>query len=61
MNRQLSGDTIYADGPVLAQLTVEDGRIWRNITTEAKSKVAETLGGYLDENLRQLHAILPNN
>jgi hypothetical protein len=36
-----SGDTIYADGPVPAQLATEGGRIWRNITTEAKSKVAK--------------------
>ncbi|WP_025130756.1 alkaline phosphatase [Pseudomonas sp. PH1b] len=62
-----SGDTIYADGPVQAQLTVEDGRIWRNITTEAKSKVAETLDEYrgnyrynlMDENLRRFNAQVP--
>lgn len=62
-----SGDTIYADGPVPAQLTTEGGRIWRNITTEAKSKVAETLDEYrgnyrynlLDENLRRFNAEVP--
>jgi len=62
-----SGDTIYADSPVPAQLTVEGGRIWRNITTEAKSKVAETLDEYrgnyrynlLDENLRRFNAEVP--
>ena len=62
-----SGDTIYADGPVPAQLTVEDGRIWRNLTTEAKSKVAETLDEYrgnyrynlMDENLRRFNAEVP--
>ncbi|WXL26640.1 alkaline phosphatase D family protein [Ectopseudomonas mendocina] len=62
-----SGDTIYADGPVPAQITVEDGRTWRNITTEAKSKVAETLDDYrgnyrynlLDENLRRFNAEVP--
>lgn len=62
-----SGDTIYADGPVPAQLTVEDGRIWRNLTTEAKSKVAETLDEYrgnyrynlMDENLRRFNAQVP--
>ena len=30
-----SGDTIYADNPVPAQLITEGGRVWRNITTEA--------------------------
>jgi alkaline phosphatase D len=62
-----SGDTIYADGPVPAQITAEDGRIWRNITTEAKSKVAETLDEYrgayrynlLDDNLRRFNAQVP--
>ncbi len=62
-----SGDTIYADGPVPAQLPTEGGRIWRNITTEAKSKVAETLDEYrgnyrynlLDENVRRFNAEVP--
>ena len=62
-----SGDTIYADGPVPAQLTAENGRVWRNITTEAKSKVAETLDEYrgnyrynlLDENVRRFNAEVP--
>lgn len=62
-----SGDTIYADGPVPAQLTTENGRVWRNITTEAKSKVAETLDEYrgnyrynlLDENVRRFNAEVP--
>ncbi|KTT48624.1 alkaline phosphatase [Pseudomonas oryzihabitans] len=62
-----SGDTIYADGPVPAQLTVEEGRIWRNVTTEAKSKVAETLdefrGNYrynlMDDHLRRFNAEVP--
>ncbi|WP_115541555.1 alkaline phosphatase D family protein [Xanthomonas campestris] len=59
-----SGDTIYADGPVPAELTVEDGKRWRNLTTAAKSKVAETLdefrGNYrynlLDDHLRRFNA-----
>lgn len=59
-----SGDTIYADGPVPAELTVEDGRRWRNLTHPAKDKVAETLdefrGNYrynlLDEHLRRFNA-----
>jgi alkaline phosphatase D len=62
-----SGDNIYADGPLVAQVALPDGRIWRNVTTEAKSKVAETLveyrGNYLynllDENLRRFNAQVP--
>ncbi|GAB3429409.1 alkaline phosphatase D family protein [Flindersiella endophytica] len=41
-----SGDSVYADGPVQSQVTLPDGRIWRNLVTEAKSKVAETLTEY---------------
>ncbi|APP83116.1 alkaline phosphatase D family protein [Xanthomonas hortorum] len=59
-----SGDTIYADGPIPAELIVEEGKRWRNLTTTAKSKVAETLdefrGNYrynlLDENVRRFNA-----
>lgn len=62
-----SGDTIYADGPVPAQITAEGGRVWRNLTTEAKSKVAETLDEYrgnyrynlMDENVRRFNAEVP--
>lgn len=39
-----SGDTIYADGPMQAEVRLADGGVWRNTTlTEAKTKVAETL------------------
>jgi alkaline phosphatase D len=41
-----SGDSVYADGPVQSQVTLPDGRIWRNLVTEQKSKVAETLDEY---------------
>lgn len=62
-----SGDTIYADGPVPAEVRLQDGSIWRNITTEAKSKVAETLdefrGNYrynlMDQNVRRFNAEVP--
>jgi len=38
------GDTIYADGPILAEVKLADGSTWRNsVLTEEKSKVAETL------------------
>ncbi|HYP14073.1 MAG TPA: alkaline phosphatase D family protein [Bryobacteraceae bacterium] len=62
-----SGDTIYADGPIMAELKQPDGNIWRNIVTEAKSKPAETLpefrGNYLynllDENVRRFNQDTP--
>jgi hypothetical protein len=38
-----SGDTVYADGPIAATVALPDGRTWRNVTTPAKAKVAETL------------------
>lgn len=38
------GDTVYADGPIQAEVKLGDGSIWKNsIVTEEKSKVAETL------------------
>lgn len=62
-----SGDTIYADGPIPAEQEMPNGGIWRNVTTEETSKVAETLaefrGNYkynlLDENLRRFNAEVP--
>lgn len=62
-----SGDTIYADGIVPAEVKLDDGSIWKNLTTPEKSKVAETLdefrGNYrynlLDANLRRFNAEVP--
>jgi alkaline phosphatase D len=62
-----SGDTVYADGPVQAEVRLADGSVWRNVTTEAKAKVAEMLdefrGQYrynlLDEPLRRFNAEVP--
>ncbi|HET7292505.1 MAG TPA: alkaline phosphatase D family protein [Vicinamibacteria bacterium] len=61
------GDTVYADGPLVAELPLDDGGVWRNLVTPAKSKVAETLdefrGNYLynltDEKLRSFNAEVP--
>ena len=61
------GDTIYADDPLASERKLPDGRIWRNLTTEAKSKVAETLAefrgnhlyNFLDANLRRFNAEVP--
>ncbi len=62
-----SGDTIYADNPIPAEIALPDGTRWRNLTTEATGKVAETLdefrGNYLynlmDENVRRFNAEVP--
>ncbi|MEV6960587.1 alkaline phosphatase D family protein [Streptomyces sp. NPDC051207] len=63
----LSGDSVYADGPLPATAALPDGGTWRNITTEEKSKVAETLAEFrgnfrynlLDENLRRFNSQVP--
>ncbi|MCA8927858.1 MAG: alkaline phosphatase D family protein [Alphaproteobacteria bacterium] len=62
-----NGDCIYADGPIKPEVTLKDGSIWKNVTTEEKSKVAETLaefrGNYkynlMDTNVRALLAQVP--
>ncbi|WP_040161891.1 alkaline phosphatase D family protein [Mobilicoccus massiliensis] len=62
-----SGDNIYADGPISAQVTEKDGQVWRNVVTEEVAKVAETLtefrGRYRynqsDRNVREMYAHVP--
>jgi alkaline phosphatase D len=62
-----SGDCIYADNPIQAEQRLPDGTVWKNLVTEAKSKVAETLddfrGNYqynlLDEHYRAFMARTP--
>lgn len=62
-----SGDMIYADNPLVAEVPLGEGRVWRNLVTPAKSHVAETLddfrGNYaynlLDEHLRRFNARVP--
>ena len=59
-----SGDTIYADVPIKSEVKLPDGTMWKNIVTEAKSKVAETLDEFrgnfhynlLDENIRRFQS-----
>lgn len=41
-----SGDSIYADGPITGDVTLPDGRIYRNVLEEAKTHVAETLDDF---------------
>jgi alkaline phosphatase D len=58
------GDTIYADGPLQPEVTLDDGTIWTNVVTPAKSRVAETLDDYrgnyqynlLDAHMRRFNA-----
>jgi alkaline phosphatase D len=62
-----SGDSIYADCPIEAEQKLPHGNIWRNVVTEEKSKVAETLdefrGNYkynlIDRNVRAFNAEVP--
>lgn len=62
-----SGDTIYADGPMKETVELKDGTVWKNVLTEEKTKVAETLDEYrgqwkynlLDDNLRAFNAEVP--
>ncbi len=59
-----SGDQIYADNPIVGEVKTDDGKVWSNLTTEGKSKVAETLDEFraafaynlLDENKRRFAA-----
>lgn len=62
-----SGDTIYADGPISAEVVESDGQIWRNLVTEEVSKVAETLAEFrgrhrynlMDANVRAMYSEVP--
>jgi len=62
-----TGDTIYADGPIVPEVKLPDGTLWRNLVTPEVAKVAETLGEFrgrhrynlLDRNVRAFHAEIP--
>ena len=41
-----SGDLIYADNPIVAETTLADGRVWRNVTNERVARVAEALDDF---------------
>jgi alkaline phosphatase D len=61
------GDTIYADNPLSGEVALDDGTVWRNLVTPAKSKVAETLDEFrgnhlynrLDARLRRFESEVP--
>ncbi len=58
------GDTVYSDQPLEKEKRAGDGTIFRNLVTEAKSKVAETLDEYrgqweynlIDDNFRRFNS-----
>ena len=62
-----SGDTIYADGVIPAEVKLADGKLWKNVTIPEKAKVAETLDEYraahkynfMDDNVRAFNAEVP--
>ena len=63
-----SGDTIYADGPLVDSVDLPDGTKWVNkVVIDEKRKVAETLAEYrgqwkynmMDEHVRALNAVCP--
>lgn len=62
-----SGDTIYADNPLKAEVELPGGGVWRNLLLPEKLKAAETLAEFrgnfrynlLDENLRAFNAAVP--
>ncbi|MEI8154206.1 MAG: alkaline phosphatase D family protein, partial [Hyphomicrobiales bacterium] len=62
-----SGDNIDADCPIQAELKLPNGEMWRNLVTEEKSCIAQSLADYrgnykynlMDANLRQFNAEVP--
>ena len=62
-----SGDGIYADCPIEREIKLPDGNVWRNVVTEDKAEVAQTLaqfrGNYkynlLDSHLLAFNAQVP--
>jgi len=62
-----NGDTIYADGPIVAEKKMPNGEVWKSLVVEEKAKVAETLSEFranykynlLDRNLRAFNLEIP--
>src|ERR1700761_4855065 len=62
-----SGDTIYADGVFAPEVTLADGKTWKNLMIPEKTKIAETTDefraahkyNFLDENVRAFNAEVP--
>ena len=62
-----SGDMIYADNPIVPEVKLADGRVWRNVSNERVARVAQTLDDFRgryeynldDEHVRALAAEVP--
>jgi alkaline phosphatase D len=57
------GDTVYADGPLKAEVDLPDGTKWKNLMIDEKAKVAETLAefrGQYKYNLMDKHVLAFN-
>jgi alkaline phosphatase D len=62
-----SGDMIYADNPILPEMPLADGRVWRNVSSERVARVAQELDDFRarfaynleDEHVRALLAEVP--
>jgi alkaline phosphatase D len=62
-----SGDTVYSDGPILAEQAIPTGGVWKNIVAEGVDKVAESLDEFrgrwkynlMDRNMRDFNARVP--
>jgi alkaline phosphatase D len=58
------GDTIYADQLLQPEMKLDDGTVWKNLITPAKTHVAQTLDDYrgnyqynlIDEHMRRFNA-----
>jgi alkaline phosphatase D len=58
------GDTIYADQPVQPEVRLDDGTLWKNVVTPAKSRAAETVDDFrgcyqynlVDDHMRRFNA-----
>ncbi len=61
------GDTIYADQPLETEVKLDDGTVWKNFVTPAKSSVAQTIDQFRgcyqynlhDDHMRRFLATVP--
>ena len=62
-----SGDTVYADNPILAEKEMPGGGIWKSVAIAEKAKVAETVDEFraqwkynmMDDHVRAFNAEVP--
>lgn len=61
------GDVVYADAPMRPKRKLSNGKVWHNIVTPAKERVAQSLEGfrgnfrynYLDKHFRDFSSLCP--